>query len=226
MINHKTERNLQDIQDLARLWQTIQRRAIRTGNRSFACYADQAIIVRQQRDRRRMTMRTCAQKQKQPQRRASFNLTRSKTAASAASHHVPPILHLQRTIGNHAVQRLLQSNTEEFEAGSATTASTRVAHDLSRIPAYPKVPMKAQTKLKVSTPGDVYEQAADRVADQVMRMPKPQLQRACPCGGGCPRCQMQQLGQKKEALSLLDKAQEIDPMNRQVRELLKAAVGN
>src|SRR5439155_12068474 len=27
-----------------------------------------------------------------------------------------------------------------------------------------------QTKLKISTPGDAYEQEADRVADQVMRM--------------------------------------------------------
>ncbi|HEY7081959.1 MAG TPA: hypothetical protein VH500_19875 [Nitrososphaeraceae archaeon] len=28
-----------------------------------------------------------------------------------------------------------------------------------------------QTKLKVSGPGDVYEQEADRIAEQVMRMP-------------------------------------------------------
>ena len=30
-----------------------------------------------------------------------------------------------------------------------------------------------QTKLKVSQPGDVYEQEADRVAEQVMRMSAP-----------------------------------------------------
>jgi hypothetical protein len=34
-----------------------------------------------------------------------------------------------------------------------------------------------QTKLTVNEPGDVYEQEADRVADQVMRMPDPVLQR-------------------------------------------------
>lgn len=34
-----------------------------------------------------------------------------------------------------------------------------------------------QTKLTVGQPGDVYEQEADRTADQVMRMPDPSLQR-------------------------------------------------
>jgi hypothetical protein len=34
-----------------------------------------------------------------------------------------------------------------------------------------------QTKLKISEPGDVYEQEADRIADEVMRMPEPSVQR-------------------------------------------------
>ncbi len=34
-----------------------------------------------------------------------------------------------------------------------------------------------QTKLKISQPGDKYEQEADRIAEQVMRMPEPSLQR-------------------------------------------------
>ena len=34
-----------------------------------------------------------------------------------------------------------------------------------------------QAKLKVGQPGDIYEQEADRVAEQVMRMPEPQVQR-------------------------------------------------
>ena len=32
-----------------------------------------------------------------------------------------------------------------------------------------------QTKLAISRPGDAYEQEADRVADQVMRLPDPNL---------------------------------------------------
>jgi len=34
-----------------------------------------------------------------------------------------------------------------------------------------------QAKLRIGQPGDVYEQEADRVADEVMRMPEPQVQR-------------------------------------------------
>jgi hypothetical protein len=41
-----------------------------------------------------------------------------------------------------------------------------------------------QRKLSVSTPGDEYEREADRVAEHVMRMPEPTLQRGCACGGG------------------------------------------
>jgi hypothetical protein len=54
---------------------------------------------------------------------------------------VHPILQLQQTIGNRAVNRLIQA------------------------------------KLKIGQPGDRYEQEADRVADLVMRMPRPRLQR-------------------------------------------------
>jgi hypothetical protein len=40
-----------------------------------------------------------------------------------------------------------------------------------------RVVVGIQAKLKVGQPGDVYEQEADRVAEQVMRMPEPPLQR-------------------------------------------------
>ena len=56
-------------------------------------------------------------------------------------------IHLQRTIGNQALQRLLHSNTRSDFAKSGI-----------------------QAKLKVSQPGDMYRQRADRVAEQVMRI--------------------------------------------------------
>ncbi|KAF5427245.1 MAG: hypothetical protein C5S41_01695 [Candidatus Methanomarinus sp.] len=56
------------------------------------------------------------------------------------------ILFLQRTIGNQAVSRLIESRT-------------------------------LQAKLKIGQPGDIYEQEADRMAEQVMHMPEPQVQR-------------------------------------------------
>lgn len=39
-------------------------------------------------------------------------------------------------------------------------------------------PATVQAKLAISEPGDKYEQEADRVAEQVMRMPEPVIQRA------------------------------------------------
>jgi len=59
-----------------------------------------------------------------------------------------------------------------------------------------------QTKLAVSQPGDIYEQGADRVAEEVMRMPEPTVQRACACAAGgppCPKCKEEknQLVQRK-----------------------------
>ncbi|HEX3125993.1 MAG TPA: DUF4157 domain-containing protein [Thermoanaerobaculia bacterium] len=48
--------------------------------------------------------------------------------------------------------------------------STR-GHDFNRISIYSSAPAGIQPKLTVSTPGDIYEQEADRVADTVMRGP-------------------------------------------------------
>jgi hypothetical protein len=41
-------------------------------------------------------------------------------------------------------------------------------------------PARVQPKLAISRPDDPYEQEADRVAEQVMAMPEPKAQRACP----------------------------------------------
>lgn len=75
---------------------------------------------------------------------------------------VHPIIQLQQTIGNQAVQRVLRSRT-------------------------------IQPKLAISQPGDSYEQEADQVAEQVMRMPEPVIQRAysaCAAGGSaCSKCE-------------------------------------
>jgi hypothetical protein len=53
-----------------------------------------------------------------------------------------------------------------------------------------------QAKLRIGQPGDVYEQEADRVAEQVMRMPEPQVSevenpgrtKGIPVQRQCPRC--------------------------------------
>jgi Domain of unknown function (DUF4157) len=92
------------------------------------------------------------------------------------------MLHLQRTIGNQAVLRMLQIPAEEPEAGLTGTASPRFGHEFSGIPLHPTTGGAIQTKSAINTPGDEYEQEAGRAAEQVMRMPEPQLQRRCACG--------------------------------------------
>jgi hypothetical protein len=57
-----------------------------------------------------------------------------------------------------------------------------------------------QTKLTVNQPGDVYEQEADRIAELVMRTPKPQIQHTCAYSGACPKCQTKQSGQEQESV--------------------------
>lgn len=95
---------------------------------------------------------------------------------------------------------MLQTDAKEPEAELTGTASPRFGHDFSRIPIHHPAAGSIQTKLAINKPGDSYEQEADRITEQVMRTPEPQLQRACPCGGGCPKCQTKQPGREYESL--------------------------
>lgn len=145
-------------------------------------------------------MRTFAQKQNRPQKPVSSSLARPNKATLGPAHREHSILHLQSTIGNQAVLRLLQTNAEELKTGLTNTTSSRFGHDFSRIPIHPPAAGVIQTKLAIDKPGDEYEQEADRISEQVMRTPEPQVQRACPCGGGCPKCQTEQPDQEHESL--------------------------
>ena len=153
-------------------------------------------------------MRTFAQKQNQPQKPVSSRFPRSNTAILGPNHHVNPVLDLQRTIGNQAVQRPLRTSGEELKAGLNGMASPLFGHDFSRIHIHPPA-AATQPKLKVGEPNDKFEQEADQVADKVMKMPEPLSPVAaistsasvhpssaiqphcveCARGGGrCPRC--------------------------------------
>jgi hypothetical protein len=55
---------------------------------------------------------------------------------------------------------------------SGTSALARFAHDFSRIPVHADAPTTIQWGLQVNTPGDAHERQADRVAEEVMRMPE------------------------------------------------------
>jgi len=84
-------------------------------------------------------------------------------------------LYLQRTVGNQAVQRLLQAITEDLEMSSAHNASPGPIHDFSRIATQPSKHSNVQAGLEVSTAGDIYEREADLVADNVLREEFPEV---------------------------------------------------
>lgn len=128
-------------------------------------------------------MRTFAEKPKATQQATSPKATVPARSHLGHSHEVNSIPHLQRRIGNQAVQRLLQDNAEERNTILTDTTSPHFGHDFSRIPIHPPAVGAIQTKLAINKPGDKSEQEADRVAEQVMTMPEPKLQRACACGG-------------------------------------------
>jgi hypothetical protein len=107
-------------------------------------------------------MRTFAQRQSQPQKPASDSPARRSLATSRPAHRGHP------------------------------TASSRIGCDFSQIPLHPPTAGTLQTKLAINQPGDVSEQEANRVSERVIRMPEPQLQRSCACGGECPECQEEQ----------------------------------
>lgn len=68
-------------------------------------------------------------------------------------------------------------------------------------PVWGNLALRVQTKLTVNAPGDAAEVEADHVADSVMRMPAPGVQRkcaACAAGGApCPDCEEEAHVQRK-----------------------------
>ncbi len=145
-------------------------------------------------------MRTFAQKPKAPQQATAAKTTMPRRVNIGQSHKVSSILHLQRTIGNQATQRMLQTHSEEPNAGLIDIASPHFGRNLSRSSVNPPTAGAIQTKHVSNKAGDEYEQEADRVAEQVMCMPETQTHRVCVCGGGCPQCQTEQLGHELEQL--------------------------
>jgi hypothetical protein len=140
-------------------------------------------------------------KQKQPPQRTSSTTAGPRTPARSINQQEHPSLNLQRTIGNQAVLRLMRSGSQGPELGSAVSRQGFSGLGFGRIPASSAPAKTIQPKLTVNTPGDSFEQEADRVADQVMRMPNPSappssamsggvagVQRACACGGTCSDC--------------------------------------
>lgn len=94
-------------------------------------------------------MRTFADKPKATQRNTSASSMMPPRGHFGYSHEANPIFHLQRTIGNQAVERLLEANTRDAK-GNATTPIARFGHDFSRIPVFAGQVTEKQNALRVS----------------------------------------------------------------------------
>jgi peptidoglycan hydrolase-like protein with peptidoglycan-binding domain len=137
-------------------------------------------------------LRTLAQEPKATQQTEPARSANPNLALFGQSRNTHPIPHLQRTIGGQAAQPLLQAKTGNCGISPASNASPEFGHKAGRISACDSSQSDIQTKLEVNAPGDTYEQEADSVANQVMSMPGPRLQRTCTCAGSCSKCQSQQ----------------------------------
>src|SRR3954454_18397818 len=66
------------------------------------------------------------------------------------SREVNPILPVQRTIGNKATQRMLQTDSEKPQADLTSLASPGIGFDFSRIPVHAPAAGAIQTKLAIN----------------------------------------------------------------------------
>ena len=82
-----------------------------------------------------------------------------RSAVGSAPHTVPHMMHDS-----------LRSPRSQDDA-RRTFMEPRLGYDFSRIPVHPGSRLCIQPKLAVNAPGDIFEQEADRIADEVMRVP-------------------------------------------------------
>jgi len=73
------------------------------------------------------------------------------------------------------VRAALRSLDQPLESAARAFGEPGLGHDFSNMRIHAGIAERLQTKLAVGQPGDVYEQEANRVADQVMRMPDPDM---------------------------------------------------
>ena len=113
-----------------------------------------------------------------------------RQARCSTPESVPPIVH-----------EVLRSPGEPDAAIQAST-EPRFSHDFSQIPVHSRSLANVQAKLSVGSPGDVFEQEADRIANQVIAAPAHTTVSNAPLH--IQRFSGQSNGQKDEATASVD----------------------
>lgn len=113
-------------------------------------------------------MRTFVEKPKANWQANSAKATLSALASFRQNREIGAIRHLQRTIGNQAVQRLLKANTRNVK-GDSRPEIARFGHDFSRIPVRAPTPMALQQRVTKGITDGHHEQADDKEASNDKR---------------------------------------------------------
>jgi len=129
-------------------------------------------------------MRTIAERTKAAQPARSPEVTVTARLHSGHHHGWNSHCHVQPTIGYQAEEPQAQNNGIERDTALTGAVSFGTGCDFGRVPVIPNNTGPIQRKQAVSKIGGKYEQRADRLADQVMRAPEPQVNwKGCPSPG-------------------------------------------
>ncbi len=147
-------------------------------------------------------MRVLAQKQNVPLQQRPLQVAGLRANSAVVAQPPPAGAYRQSTQEAERASRA-GADADAHNPGRGNLA--RTTSDFSRIPVHTSPRPILQTKLVVNSPGDIYEQEAERVAEQVVRTPELRVQRACTCGGSCDGCrkkkQVRTLQMKSDAAS-------------------------
>lgn len=170
-------------------------------------------------------MRTPVRKHSPSRNPVPCDLARWHAAAPGRpqrAHLLPP---LQRTVGNQALQRLLQTRAQALKVDWCATAPPLRGHGCLPIPREAPAADGIQAKPVLSWPRDPSEEEADRVADQVLATP------AHRAAGGTPVRIRRPLGQAIAQFSAPpDRVNQVfagpgRPLDAPVRAFMEARLG-
>jgi hypothetical protein len=152
------------------------------------------------------SMQTFERERRQPDQQMSPGPARHHRTTSETTQHSQLIPRLQGSLGNQETQRLSQ---------------TQPAHGFGPTQAGRGRPSHVQAKPKVDTPGDSFEQEADRVSDHLMHTSEAQPQRDCACGGDCSEC-----GAERDAAGARPSSSNIEqPVPDALRQHMERSLG-
>ena len=104
-------------------------------------------------------------------------------ALSVQNHKTCSDLGSKCAIEDHATTQAPRSNDNRFGLDVPQDTEEHVEYDFIQVPLLAKGRDEIRSKLKISAPGDIREQEADRLVDEVLEMPETKNYRVCSCSG-------------------------------------------